>query len=178
MGMPDKMTADHPLIIQTSAKGVAHASMHARQTDTAAHRINQPAMLLIGQPAHSPAWKNRRAVAQTRRIGQNLEVANNLGLQTMDAQLAGKNPHDLGGSMPFPTSADKKDFLHGLVSGRPAVWLAPSLRKRPTANGVKAFRLLKNPVRLQNRTPQEGRRGDPPHLRRLAGTKLRKGSPT
>ena len=73
VGVPDKMPAHHPLILNVSAEGIAHPAVNAGKCHAAVNRGEQAGALLLAERAHGPARRNHVVAFQTFKIREHIK---------------------------------------------------------------------------------------------------------
>jgi hypothetical protein len=108
MRVADKMSADHPLVFEVAAEGIAHAAVDSSQAGSAAHGPLQPRALLRRKLAHGPAGRDDGKRAQPLRISQQIQAGDDFRADAPGLQGSGKTCDNLFRMVPRPAALDEE----------------------------------------------------------------------
>ena len=107
MGMADKMSADHPLIIKIATEGIPHSTMNPTKPDSRTHSVSQTRAFLMGKLPAGPAGRDDIEGLEPVRVGKAFQAGDCLRLPTSRYKGGMKTMDDLFRMVAIPTALKK-----------------------------------------------------------------------
>jgi hypothetical protein len=110
MGMADKMSADHPFIIEIAPEGISHPSMNPAKPHSGMHGAAQAGALLVGKLPAGPAGRDDVESPEPVRIGKAFQAGDRFRFAAAIDQRGAEFMDEMFRLMAIPTAL-KKQYL-------------------------------------------------------------------
>ena len=115
VGVAHEVAADHPFVVEVTAKGVAHAAVDGAEVGSSAHGADEGGGLLLGERAHRPARKDQVVSGEFFGGGDAIEGVFDAALEAERPEGVGKKVDDFFRMMTTPAAGEKESLFHGCV---------------------------------------------------------------